>query len=141
MTNISSQNGLENLLIEPDLYTFESFDGIKIPYFLYEKQEGDNKPAVVYVHGGPEGQSRPTYNPVIQYLANQGVSVAVLNVRGSKGYGRTYIKMDDGRKRMDAVNDLVWLVKNLTTSHSINDRKIVVMDAIYVGFMHLAAHS
>src|SRR5699024_7522911 len=64
MTNISSQNGLENLLIEPDLYTFESFDGIKIPYFLYEKQEGDNKPAVVYVHGGPEGQSRPTYNPV-----------------------------------------------------------------------------
>lgn len=139
MTSISPQKGLENLLIEPKLYTFESFDGTKIPYFLYDNQIGKNKPAVVYVHGGPESQSRPTYNPVIQYLAYQGFSVATPNVRGSKGYGQTYLKMDDGRKRMDAVKDLVWLVKDLSISHGINKYKVGVMGESYGGFMTLAA--
>lgn len=141
MTEISLQEELEKLLIEPELYTFESFDGTKIPYFLYGNQEGNNKPAVVYVHGGPESQSRPIYNPVIQYLAYQGFSVATPNVRGSKGYGQTYLKMDDGRKRMKAVKDLVWLVKDLTISHGINKHKVGVMGESYGGFMTLAALS
>src|SRR5699024_7786716 len=138
VTFISESKEIEHTLMEPFLCHFKSFDGTEIPYFLYDKGDKPNKPAVVYVHGGPENQIRPTYNPVIQYLQSEGFAVATPNVRGSKGYGRNYIKLDDGRKRMDAVKDLVWLAKDLQASHEVND-KIGVIGKSYGGFMVLAA--
>lgn len=134
-----SQSEVEKDWIEPDICTFKSFDELEVPYFFYEKEKTPNRPVVIYVHGGPEGQTRAEYNPVIQFLADQGFAVAAPNVRGSSGYGRTYIKLDDVRKRMDSVADLAWLVKDLISTHQVDPKKIGVMGRSYGGFMVLAA--
>lgn len=139
LTYISQSDEVEKFWIEPKIYSFRSFDGLEVPYFYYEKEKDPNKPAVVYVHGGPEGQTRAVYDPVIQYLVDQGFAVAAPNVRGSRGYGRTYIKLDDARKRMDSVQDLAWLAKDLVHSHGVDDQKIGVMGRSYGGFMVLAS--
>lgn len=138
LTYISENNDIEPTLIEPRLCHYSSFDKRDIPYFLYSRNDKMIKPAVIYVHGGPESQIRPTYNPIIQYLQKEGFAVATPNVRGSKGYGRNYIKLDDGRKRMDAVKDLIWLVEDLKISHDVNN-KIGIIGRSYGGFMVLAA--
>lgn len=138
LTFISESKAIEHTLREPLLCHFKSFDGRIIPYFLYDKGDKPNKPAVIYIHGGPENQNRPIYNPVIQYLQSKGFAVVAPNVRGSKGYGKNYIKLDDVRKRMDAVKDLVWLTKDLQASHEVND-KIGLIGRSYGGFMVLAA--
>lgn len=124
---------------KPELCTFTSFDGLEVPYFYYKQGSEKNKPAVIYVHGGPEGQTKAEYHPVIQYLVQQGFEVAAPNVRGSSGYGRTYIQLDDARKRMDSVQDLTWLVKDLIESHGVDHEKIGIMGRSYGGFMVLAA--
>ena len=64
------------------------------------------RPALFFVHGGPESQTRAVFNPVIQYFAHRGFTVIAPNVRGSSGYGREYLKLDDVERRMDAVRDL-----------------------------------
>jgi dipeptidyl aminopeptidase/acylaminoacyl peptidase len=126
---------------EPELCSFKSFDHLEIPYFYYDQNQNGQggKPAILYVHGGPESQSRAGYHPVIQYLVKQGFAVAVPNVRGSNGYGRSYLKMDDGRKRMDSVKDLAWLVQDLVDTHGVDKKKIGIMGRSYGGFMVLAA--
>src|SRR5699024_8497182 len=126
-------------LYEPKICHYESFDGLRVPYFYYDHNESSDKPAVVYVHGGPEGQTRADYNPIIQYLVEAGFAVAAPNVRGSSGYGRTYIHLDDVRKRMDSVKDLAWLAKDLIHSHKVGQDKIGIMGRSYGGFMVVAA--
>lgn len=132
---------VENVpLYEPVLCHFTSFDGLEVPYFYYDNgRTVSEKGAVVYVHGGPEGQTKAEYNPIIQYLVSEGFAVAAPNVRGSSGYGRTYIHLDDVRKRMDSVEDLAWLVKDLISGHHVGADKIGVMGRSYGGFMVLAA--
>lgn len=139
MTSIGHSEEVEDTWVEPDLCSFPSFDDREIPYFLYDKTEDNDKPAVIYVHGGPESQIRAEYNPVIQYLMNKGFAVAAPNVRGSRGYGRTYIQLDDVRKRMDSVEDLTWLVQDLTQTHGVSPEKVGIMGRSYGGFMVLAA--
>jgi dipeptidyl aminopeptidase/acylaminoacyl peptidase len=139
LTYFSHSDEVGDLWIEPEIYTFTSFDELNVPYFYYEKEDGKTKPAVIWVHGGPESQIRAEYNPVIQYLVNQGFAVAAPNVRGSRGYGRTYIKLDDVRKRMDSVKDLAWLSKDLVQSHGADKDRIGIMGRSYGGFMVLAA--
>ena len=123
---------------EPELCKYTSFDGLEIPYFFYNQQAGKGKPAVIYVHGGPEGQTKAEYHPVMQYLIHQGFAVAAPNVRGSSGYGRTYLQLDDAEKRMDAVQDLAWLVKDLIETHDVAPEKIGIMGRS-MGFMVFAA--
>lgn len=139
LTEVSRAADIEDELISPILHSFSSFDDIQIPYFLYAKEETENKPVVVYVHGGPESQIRATYNPVIQYLAANGFVVVAPNVRGSKGYGRTFIKLDDGVRRLDAVKDLACLAEHLTTVHAVDPERIGVVGRSYGGFMVLAS--
>lgn len=134
-----SRSDVEAYWVEPEINTFKSFDGLEVPYFLYDKEEGKNKPAVLWIHGGPEGQTRAEYNPVIQFLVDQGFVVVAPNVRGSNGYGRKYIQLDDVRKRMDAVKDLEWLVKDLIDNHDVDPDKVGIMGRSYGGFMVLAA--
>ncbi|HLR67783.1 MAG TPA: S9 family peptidase [Virgibacillus sp.] len=138
LTSMGEDKEINHLLVEPELCYFTSFDGLKVPYFLYGKKH-DQQPAVVYVHGGPEHQIRMEFNPVIQFLACKGFAVAAPNVRGSMGYGRKYVKLDDVRKRMDAVADLKWLTKDLIKNHAVEGEKIGIMGRSYGGFMVLAA--
>ncbi|WP_100011519.1 S9 family peptidase [Lentibacillus sediminis] len=123
---------------QPELLQFTSFDGLEVPYFYYG-DKGLSQPVVVYVHGGPESQIRAEYNPVVQYLASKGFAVVTPNVRGSMGYGRKYVQLDDVRKRMDAVADLKWLVEDLVANHGADRSKVGIMGRSYGGFMVLAA--
>ncbi|MEK4761171.1 S9 family peptidase [Viridibacillus sp. FSL E2-0187] len=138
VTFIGEAEEVQHLWQQPELCTFSSFDGLEVPYFLYGKKE-EAQPVVVYVHGGPEYQIRAEYNPVIQYLAANGFAVAAPNVRGSMGYGRKYVKLDDVRKRMDSVADLKWLANDLVNTHGVDSERIGIMGRSYGGFMVLAA--
>jgi dipeptidyl aminopeptidase/acylaminoacyl peptidase len=126
--------------VEPELVHYTSFDGLKIPAFYYvPKAVKGPYPVVVYVHGGPESQSRNSFNSVIQYFVQQGYAVFVPNVRGSSGYGRTYVHLDDVRKRMDSVKDLAACVDWLVEHGNAKRDAIAVMGGSYGGFMVLAA--
>lgn len=139
LTFISKSATVDQLLKEADVFTYHSFDGLSIPYFCYDKQLLEKKPAVIYVHGGPEGQFRPDFHPTIQYLIQEGFAVAAPNVRGSSGYGRTYTERDDVRKRMDSVTDLAWLVEDLVRNHDVDPGRIGIVGRSYGGFMVMSA--
>jgi dipeptidyl aminopeptidase/acylaminoacyl peptidase len=138
LTFVGEEKEVEHPWVTPELCTFSSFDGLEVPYFLYGKKDYI-QPVVIYVHGGPEYQIRAEFNPVIQYLAANGFAVAAPNVRGSMGYGREYVKLDDVRKRMDSVADLKELAEDLITNHGVNRERIGIMGRSYGGFMVLAA--
>jgi dipeptidyl aminopeptidase/acylaminoacyl peptidase len=140
LTYISNSPAVEARLVEPELIQFTSFDGLKIPAFYYKPQgiEGPY-PVVVFVHGGPESQIRSAYNPFLQYFINHGFAVCTPNVRGSTGYGKDYVHLDDVRKRMDSVKDLVSLTEWLKTEGNADPAKIAIMGRSYGGFMVLAA--
>ena len=126
--------------VVPSLVRYPSFDQRQIPAFLYLPPAAKhNLPVVVYVHGGPESQSRPTFNPVVQYLVNRGYAVFVPNVRGSSGYGYEYQSLDDVRLRMDSVADLKYAALWLRGSGIADPNRIAVMGGSYGGFMVLAA--
>ncbi|MFW6145287.1 MAG: prolyl oligopeptidase family serine peptidase, partial [bacterium] len=91
-------------LVAGEVVRYESFDGVEIPSILYKPHQASKKnpvPSLVWVHGGPGGQSRLGYSATIQYLVNHGYSVIAVNNRGSSGYGKEFYKMDD-RKHGDA---------------------------------------
>jgi dipeptidyl aminopeptidase/acylaminoacyl peptidase len=119
----------------PEVVSYEASDGLRIPGLLYEP-DGENAPVIVNVHGGPEGQSRPGFGAVTQYLLQRGYAVFLPNVRGSTGYGKNYTHLDDVRLRMDSVRDLAdaagWLRER---GHD----GIAVMGGSYGGFMVLSA--
>jgi dipeptidyl aminopeptidase/acylaminoacyl peptidase len=128
----------------PRLVKYKSFDGVEIPAFVFVPSdfERDGKPHpipfVVNYHGGPEGQSRPGFDKVIQYLVGEGFGVIQPNVRGSSGYGRAFLMMDDYKKRWDSVKDGVaaaaWLVDNGYATPG----KIATYGGSYGGFMSVA---
>ena len=86
-------------LVEPALVRYPTFDGREIPAFLYLPENGavQDLPVLIIVHGGPEGQSRPLFDPITQYMAARGYAVFLPNVRGSTGYGYKYQSLDDVR--------------------------------------------
>ncbi len=137
----SSLGGIpQSAFVRPALVQYPTFDGREIPAFLYlphDKQRG--LPIVINVHGGPEGQALPIFNPVNQYLVQRGYGVLAPNVRGSVGYGYEYQSLDDVRLRMDSVKDLQHAALWLRESGIANPRQIVVMGGSYGGFMVLAA--
>lgn len=127
-------------LVEPELIKYPSFDGLEIPAYVYKpQQQPENLPVVVMVHGGPESQARPHFNPTVQYLVQRGYCVFVPNVRGSTGYGKSYTHLDNIEKRMDSVADLKSAVDWLNLSGMVDSNKIAVMGGSYGGFMVLAA--
>ena len=127
--------------VTPSLVRYPTFDEREVPAFLYMPKEGEprNLPVVVYVHGGPESQSRPEFNAVLQFLASCGYAVFVPNVRGSTGYGYEYQSLDDVRLRMDSVKDLQYAVRWLSESGIVDPQRIAVFGGSYGGFMVLAA--
>jgi dipeptidyl aminopeptidase/acylaminoacyl peptidase len=116
---------------------YPTFDGRSIPALYYAAGEGG--PCVVFVHGGPEGQFRPTFQPLVQHLVSAGMAVLAPNVRGSSGYGKQYLHLDDVRLRMDSVADLAHGVAWLRDTGRADPTRIAVYGGSYGGFMVLAA--
>jgi len=129
-------------LVEPEHITFKSFDGLEIPAILYKPHGAskDNKvPAMLYIHGGPGGQSRMGYNPTIQYLSNHGYTILAVNNRGSSGYGKTFNQADDQRHGEDDLMDCVESKKYLESLGYVDMDKVGIMGGSYGGYMTLAA--
>jgi len=131
---------------EPRRVRYETFDGRRVPAFLYtpERPAHDGPlPCMVLVHGGPEGQSRPAlwgrYAAPAYLLATGRCALLVPNVRGSTGYGKEYAHADDVEQRMDSVRDLIAAVDWLAASGAFDAERIGVMGGSYGGFMTLAA--
>ena len=136
----SSASGLDlTSLPSPKLDRYRSFDGLSVPYFIYRAKGSQGpSPAVVYIHGGPESQFRPWFDPEIGLYLSKGLTVVAPNVRGSIGYGRTYTHLDDVRLRMNSVRDIERLVAHLTEGGEVDRKKIGVLGGSYGGFMVLA---
>jgi len=127
-------------LVEPELIHYETFDGRNIPAFFYHPPGAEPPlPVILYVHGGPAGQIRPDFDPRFQYFLSRGYAILAPNVRGSSGYGKTYMALDDVRKRMDSVADLKHAVEWLRFSGLADPDRIAIYGRSYGGFMVLAA--
>ncbi len=128
-------------LPEDELVSWKSFDGRTIPGFLLRPRGATKgpRPTVVQVHGGPEGQARPLWNPLTVALVAAGFNVLQPNVRGSSGYGREYMSLDDVRLRMDSVRDLDAAAAWLAASGVAPADRVGVIGGSYGGFMTLAA--
>jgi dipeptidyl aminopeptidase/acylaminoacyl peptidase len=124
-------------LVEPTLHRFESFDGESVPFFLFEPSGDEPAPVVIEIHGGPEAQRTAMWIPLVQYLVAEGYAVAQPNVRGSTGYGKRYEHLDDVRKRLDSVRDLVALHEWLAARPGFSG-KSVLYGGSYGGYMTLA---
>ena len=120
--------------------TYVSFDDLDIPFYLYEQQSSDVK-TVIHIHGGPESQARPEFNELYYKLYKEGYQIAVPNIRGSTGYHKFYIGLDDKEKRLDAVRDVVHLRKHLIDVHMADGRRIFIMGRSYGGFITLLSIS
>jgi dipeptidyl aminopeptidase/acylaminoacyl peptidase len=140
----------------PELVRYETFDvdeshssaretesrgGRKIPAFFSVPDDATpgETPVVVSIHGGPQSQRRPSFNPVKQYFLNRGYAYFEPNVRGSSGYGKTYAALDDVEKRMDSVADIEAGVEWLHEQELVDSDRVVAMGGSYGGFMVLAA--
>ena len=124
--------------VDPKPGSVRSSDGLTLPYFEYLPADRPPRGTVVQVHGGPEAQFRPAFSPVIQFLVGEGWRVVAPNVRGSTGYGRTFVHLDDGRRRMDSVRDLKEVVDALVRNGHAEPGRIAVAGGSYGGFMVLA---
>lgn len=112
----------------------------RIPALLQKPSRPGKHPVVIDIHGGPEGQSRPSYSPFLQYLVGElGYAVIQPNVRGSTGYGRRYTLLDNGRLREDSVRDIGALLVWIAAQPDLDPERVVVMGGSYGGYMVLAS--
>lgn len=132
----------ERDLVEGSVVRFRSYDGLEIPGILYKPHQASSAnpvPALVFVHGGPGGQSRRGYSAMIQHLVNHGYAVYAINNRGSSGYGKTFFHMDD-RKHGDVdLKDVVASKDFLAGMEWIDGDRIGIMGGSYGGYMVAAA--
>lgn len=129
-------------LVAGRVVRYKSFDGLEIPAIYYEPKSAspDNKvPALVWVHGGPGGQSRVSYFTMIQYLVNHDYAILAVNNRGSSGYGKTFYKMDDKKHGDEDLKDCIYGKEFLASTGVIDTSKIGILGGSYGGFMTMAA--
>ena len=129
-------------LVTAEVVRFKSFDNLEIPaiYFKPLTATAKNKvPALVWVHGGPGGQSRVGYFSLIQYLVNHGYAILAVNNRGSSGYGKTFYKMDDRNHGDKDLKDCIAGKEWLQSQEYIDSSKIGIIGGSYGGFMTMAA--
>jgi dipeptidyl aminopeptidase/acylaminoacyl peptidase len=129
-------------LVESEVVRFRSSDGLTIPSVLYKPHQATAEhkvPALVWVHGGPGGQTRKGYSALIQYLVNHGYAVLGINNRGSSGYGRTFFTADDRRHGREPLRDCVEGKDYLAGLPYIDGERIGIIGGSYGGYMVLAA--
>jgi dipeptidyl aminopeptidase/acylaminoacyl peptidase len=139
--SLSARLDADNL-VEAEVARFKSFDNVEVPGILYKPHRASASakvPALVWVHGGPGGQSRVNYSGLIQYLVNHGYAVFAINNRGSSGYGRTFYKMDDRKHGEGDLDDCVWSKKFLAATGYVDPARIGIIGGSYGGYMTLAA--
>lgn len=142
LTSTLSKKIDQNDLVQAEVVRYKSFDGLEIPAIYYKPKQAskDNKvPALVWVHGGPGGQSRVGYSNSIQHLVNQGYAVLAVNNRGSSGYGKTFYKMDNKDHSNGDLKDCVWGKKWLAEQEYIDSNAIGIYGGSYGGCMVLGA--
>lgn len=129
-------------LAEPQLVRFKSFDGQSIAALVYRPAgiaPEFRTPVIMDIHGGPEGQTRPSWNVGAQYFAGVlGATVILPNVRGSTGYGRHYADLDNAEKREDSVKDIGALLDWIATQPNLDKNRVAVYGQSYGGYMSLA---
>jgi dipeptidyl aminopeptidase/acylaminoacyl peptidase len=129
-------------LVEAQVVRFDSFDGVTIPGIMYRPHNASAEtpvPALVWVHGGPGGQSRAGYNAAIQHLVNNGYAVYAANNRGSSGYGKTFFHMDDRRHGEEDLRDIVAAGDYLRSLDWVRDDAVGVIGGSYGGYITAAA--
>lgn len=128
--------------VEPELVRWKSFDGREITGFLYKPDPAKfsgPRPVIINIHGGPEAQYRPGYLGRNNYFLNElGCAILLPNVRGSDGYGKTFLKLDNGLLREDSYKDISALLDWIPTRSGLDAGRIMVTGGSYGGFMTLA---
>lgn len=139
--SLSPEINPENL-VEAEIVRYPSYDGMLIPALYYKPKEvskDKNLPALIWVHGGPGGQSRVGYSYLIQYLVNHGYAVLSVNNRGSSGYGKSFFKAADHKHGEADLDDCIWAKHFLAETGDIDENKIGIMGGSYGGYITLAA--
>lgn len=129
-------------LVNGEVVRFKSFDDVEIPGILYMPKQASEKnrvPALVWVHGGPGGQSTLGYRGLIQYLVNHGYAIYAINNRGSSGYGKTFQQMDDQKHGEGDLDDCVSSKKMLIETGLVDPNRIGIIGGSYGGYMVCAA--
>ena len=138
----SELGGLQaSKLVEPSLIHYATFDQRQIPAFVYRPTAPvtGKRPVIIQIHGGPEAQELPSFNPRRQSWVNEiGAVVIAPNVRGSSGYGKTYLSLDNAEKREDSVKDIGALLDWIATQPDLDASRVAVVGQSYGGYMSLA---
>lgn len=126
-------------LVAPELVQYRAHDGLELSGWLY-RPEGASAPGPVVLsfHGGPEGQERPTFRSGYQALLARGIGVFAPNVRGSSGFGKRFVHLDDGELRFDAIRDVESTVGFLVSEGIADPERVGIMGGSYGGYMTLA---
>lgn len=143
----SEVGGLDaDKFVEPELITYPTYDKVggtqrTIPAFIYKPKEAAKPvPVIISIHGGPEGQFRPSFSSTKQLWVNKlGAAVIAPNVRGSSGYGKDYVALDNGFKREDSVKDIGALLDWVATQPDLDKDRVIVIGGSYGGYMVLAS--
>ena len=126
-------------LVAPRLETFEAEDGLELSGWLYVPRAfASPGPVVLSFHGGPEGQERPSFNRTYEALLARGIAVFAPNVRGSSGFGKTFVHLDDREKRFDGIRDIAACVDHVVRIGVADPRRIGITGGSYGGYMTMA---
>jgi len=141
----SEVGGLDTTsFVIPELIRYPTFDtaasGREVPAWVYKPTGKGPYPVIIRIHGGPEGQSRPSFSSTYQmWIAKLGAAVVLPNVRGSTGYGKTYVGLDNGFNREDSVKDIGALLDWIATQPDLDASRVAVYGGSYGGYMVLAS--
>jgi dipeptidyl aminopeptidase/acylaminoacyl peptidase len=125
--------------VRPTLASFEAHDGLQLTGWLFRPAGDGPHPTVLWFHGGPEAQERPGHGPLFQSLVDRGIAVFAPNVRGSSGFGRTFVNADNLELRYDAIRDVESCVRYLVAEGVADPARIGCMGRSYGGYLTLAA--
>jgi len=133
--------------VEPELIQYPTFDTVEgkprmIPCFYFKPSQENREPypALIWIHGGPEGQFRPGFSPQFNFFLNEmGIAMLAPNVRGSSGYGKSYLLLDNAEKREDSVRDIGALLDWIETRPEIDNNRVAVIGGSYGGYMVLSS--